>query len=265
MYFLLISAISLFILYVYYCTNYVKVNHYSLTFDVPNLLKVVHITDLHGKTSFMNGTLSEIINSLNPDIVFITGDLVSHQKSLTKVISELKKINQDVLYFVPGNYERETTKSILGKKKKITNKEYQDNYILISSVATYLENSGTYITIKDTTLSIYGFDNSIYGNEQLENKNQQNHHADIKVILAHSPNIINIINKNKVPYHLLLTGHTHGGQLRIFNKTIGGYKHFHVGMKKIDNSFFYISRGIGTVKIPIRFNCLPEITCFYIN
>ncbi|WP_379197256.1 metallophosphoesterase [Paenibacillus sp. GCM10012306] len=230
---------------------------------IPTPIKVVHITDLHGKTSFINGSLSKTINSLNPDMVLITGDLVSKQKSLKKVISELKKINQDVRYFVPGNYERETLMS-LGRKRNLSNEEYRDNCNLIGSVATYLENSGDIIRVKDTSISIYGLDNSIYGLEKLENKHQQNHHADLQFVLAHSPNIINVIHKNKVSYDLLLTGHTHGGQLRLFNKTIGGYRHFHVGIKKIDDSYFYISRGIGTVKIPIRFNCPPEITSFYI-
>ncbi|GIP24511.1 metallophosphoesterase [Paenibacillus sp. J22TS3] len=264
MYVLLIFITILVIMFVYYSTNYVKVNQHSLSFDVTEPIKVVHITDLHGKTSFINGSLSKIVNTLDPDIVLITGDLVSNQKSLKKVLLELKKINQTALYFVPGNYERETTKGI-GRKRSLTKEEYQENFSHISCVATYLENSGALINIKNSAVSIYGFDNSIYGLEKLENSNQQNYHADIRIIMAHSPNIINTININSVPYHLLLTGHTHGGQLRLFNKTIGGYKHFHVGMKKIDNSFFYISRGIGTVKIPIRFNCPPEITSFYIH
>ncbi|MFS1512713.1 hypothetical protein VQL36_09785 [Chengkuizengella sp. SCS-71B] len=67
--------------------------------------------------------------------------------------------------------------------------------------------------------------------------------------------------ENKLRYNLLLTGHTHGGQIRFFHKTFGAYKHFHVGMKKITpQSFFYINRGLGTVKLPIRVNCSPEIS-----
>ncbi|WHX29754.1 hypothetical protein [Brevibacillus agri] len=58
----------------------------------------------------------------------------------------------------------------------------------------------------------------------------------------------------------------HGGQVRIFGRTIGAYKHFHVGQKADENvGLFGISRGLGTARLPVRLFCFPEITVYRIN
>ncbi|WP_254613171.1 hypothetical protein [Brevibacillus sp. HB1.2] len=86
------------------------------------------------------------------------------------------------------------------------------------------------------------------------------------IFLAHSPNIISLIHSESLKADLLLTGHTHGGQVRLFNWTIGAYKHFHVGQKEDQSvGVFGISRGLGTSRLPVRLNCFPEITVYGIN
>ena len=85
-------------------------------------------------------------------------------------------------------------------------------------------------------------------------------------MLAHSPSIIKLLQEGNVLYDLLLTGHTHGGQIRLRNHTIGAYKHFHTGIKNVDKRRrFYINRGLGTVKIPVRLGSPPEIAVFTIG
>jgi predicted MPP superfamily phosphohydrolase len=57
-----------------------------------------------------------------------------------------------------------------------------------------------------------------------------------------------------------------GGQIRLFDRTSGSYRHFHVGVKKTGpDRYFAISRGLGTVKLPIRLNCFPEISVYDIR
>jgi predicted MPP superfamily phosphohydrolase len=85
--------------------------------------------------------------------------------------------------------------------------------------------------------------------------------------LAHSPNIIKYIDGNYISYDLLLTGHTHGNQINLpyIKKIISQYSNFHIGVKTIENKLFYISKGLGTTKLPIRINAMPEITVFRIG
>lgn len=90
--------------------------------------------------------------------------------------------------------------------------------------------------------------------------------VNMTIFLAHSPNIISLIYNEDLKADLLLSGHTHGGQIRLFNRTVGAYKHFHVGQKEDQSvGVFGISRGLGTSRLPIRLNCFPEITVYMIN
>ncbi|SES01449.1 Predicted phosphohydrolase, MPP superfamily [Gracilibacillus ureilyticus] len=245
-------------------TNYVKVSMHSLSFNLSNKVTAIHISDLHGKTHFLNGSLSKIILEYKPDIVFITGDLTNRKNQLTSIINEVIKIKDSgtKIYFTPGNYERETLKML--RKRSIQSKEYMDNRESLEQYMTVLENKGDLINLNNVTLSVYGFDNSVYGNEKYTDNPLSS--SDLTFYLAHSPNIITYLKNHNLKFNLLLTGHTHGGQVRLFNKTVGSYKQFHIGLRKLNNNqYFFITRGIGTVKIPVRINCYPEIAVFYLN
>ena len=69
---------------------------------------------------------------------------------------------------------------------------------------------------------------------------------------------------------LILTGHTHGGQIRLplygplATMTAMGKK-YASGLYRIGKSILYVSRGFGTSVIPVRFFCPPEVTVFTFN
>ncbi|MDQ1913745.1 metallophosphoesterase [Paenibacillus sp. GD4] len=245
-------------------TLWVKCSIHKLETSSRVSLTVVQLSDLHGRIQFINGSLSSIVNKVNPDYVFITGDLVSKKSQIYNVLREIRKLNCPNIYFVPGNYERE---GLVGFRKKLySDEEY--SFILRSlqeQNVSVLSNSGTQLETNQGKFLLYGFDNSIYGNERLT-LNIEELNYDYFIMLAHSPNIINFIEEKKLPYDLLLVGHTHGGQIRFLNRTIGAYKNYHVGLRKLDQRRnFYINRGLGTVKIPIRMACFPEIAVFKIG
>ncbi|MDF2670668.1 MAG: hypothetical protein K0R67_2974 [Paenibacillus sp.] len=227
---------------------------------------VVQLTDLHGRTRFINGSLSSIVNSIRPDYVMITGDLVTRMNQIGAVLDQLRQIECRSIYFVPGNYEREGVQGF--SKRTYTAEEYTHLMkLLMEQGITVLENSEASMNGEGgRRLFVYGFDNSIYGNEQLSSKAEDWLGYDYVILLAHSPSIIEFVERSQLPYDLLLVGHTHGGQVRIWNRTIGAYKHFHVGMKHLGGrKHFFINRGLGTVKLPVRFACPPEIAVFRIG
>jgi len=259
-YYLILFIFIIGILKIIKSTFYVNVKYNDLTNKNEKNITFVQLSDLHGRTRFLNGSISKFVNKINPDIVFITGDITSKERHLLPVIKEINKITCDNKIFVPGNYERQT---IVGfSKRNKTKEEYKDfvDELTLHDIK-YLENDGIMLKLGDKKIYIYGIDNSIYGNESFEHFERDN--QNFTVLLAHSPNIIPILKDRQIHYNLLLTGHTHGGQIRFFNKTLGAYKHFHLGMKFIDQSkCVYINPGLGTVKIPIRFSCPPEISVF---
>lgn len=246
-------------------TLYVKTKTISMSVPGVSRLTLVHLTDIHGRIRFLNGPLHRLVNRLAPDVVLVTGDLAQHGGQLNQVTTELSRINPRVgIYFVPGNYEREEViclrKRLYSSEAHAANKKTWEKHMIV------LENEGRLIKIGDSRILIYGFDNSTYGNERYgwDDSDQ----ADLTVFLAHSPNIITLIQQNGLKADLLLSGHTHGGQIRLFGKPLGGgaYKHFHVGQKGDEAvGIFSISRGLGTAKLPVRLCCFPEITVYQMN
>ncbi|AZN41035.1 metallophosphoesterase [Paenibacillus albus] len=255
-----------FIVSIVYQTLWVKCSYHRIGLGKSkSSLKVVQLSDLHGRIRFINGSLSSLVNRINPDCVMITGDLASKKGQLEGVLNEIARINCPNLYFVPGNYEREGLDGF--QKRVYSASEY--NFIIQSlqglNVAV-LENSGSTIEWNGKKCLVYGFDNSIYGNERLTWSKEDMASADCVIMLAHSPSILTFIENKQLTYDLLLAGHTHGGQIRLLNKTIGAYKGCHVGLKQTNKrSHFYINRGLGTVKIPLRVACFPEIAVFEIG
>lgn len=240
-------------------TTVVNMNHVRLP-----ALTIVHISDLHGRTGFLNGSLHRLVNDWQADLVCVTGDLTQHEGQLEKVMREIARIQaKDGIFFVPGNYEREELRGF--RKRKYSNSTYKRMKQVWQQNMTVLENSGASLFYHTGKLEVYGFDNSEYGCERYTGE-QKGEEPAFMLFLAHSPNIMSYIKKHKLTADLLLTGHTHGGQIRILGKTAGAYKHFHIGaIADQQVGIFAISRGLGTTKIPIRMHCFPEITIYRIN
>lgn len=79
------------------------------------------------------------------------------------------------------------------------------------------------------------------------------------ILLAHSPNRLSEAAALSVP--LVLSGHTHGGQIVLPGAGAIAARGFPVvaGLGRRDNTTIFVSRGIGTVYVPLRLNCPPEI------
>lgn len=250
------------IVYMLVETNYVMVSRYDFTKELSMNVKVVQLSDIHGRTRFLNGSISELVNRIQPDYVFVTGDLATRENELEPVLQELGRIKCRSIMFIPGNYERQTR--VGWGKRNYSEEEYRDiGRKLLEHGIIPLGNEGIEEEVRGRRLLVYGFDNSIYGNEQVSIQSDAWRDKDCFIVLAHSPSIITFVERNKLNYNLLLTGHTHGGQIRLFGRTIGAYRHFHAGLKRMGEcQYYYINRGLGTVKLPVRLGCPPEIAVF---
>lgn len=213
-------------------------------------LTIVHLSELHGRTRFLNGALHRLVNRFEPDLIVVTGDLAQHFGQLERVLKELGRMkSKDGIFFVPGNYEREQSVGL--KKKKYSPEAYEASKIAWKEKMVILENAAFEIEKDKSCIQIYGFDNSVYGNERYQQMKLRSPVANLTILLAHSPKIISFVKEHHIRANLLLTGHTHGGQIRIFGRTFGEYKHFHIGQKADETvGLFCISRGLGTSRLP---------------
>ena len=95
-------------------------------------------------------------------------------------------------------------------------------------------------------------------------QNEVSYKDSVKILLCHKPYAFDDIAKREID--LTLSGHTHGGQVvpfkyGKFNLSFASLVSSYIdGFYKIGKANLYVSRGIGTVGLPIRLNCPPEIT-----
>lgn len=234
-------------------------------------LKIAHITDIHyGKTTF-DKELKELVKKVNrtkPDIVVFTGDLIDQDTKLSnekkdKISSILSKLNAKIgKYAISGNHDYYFKEwDLLIENSGFIN--LNDKYDQI-----YLE-SDKYILISGISTNSYG-DKNI--NEKLKEskdflKDKKDSEKPIySILLMHEPDFIDNINLDN--YNLVLSGHSHNGQIRlpiigVMKSTLPyGSRKYYDPYYKIKNSDLYISSGIGTSKIKFRFNNKPSFNLY---
>jgi predicted MPP superfamily phosphohydrolase len=93
------------------------------------------------------------------------------------------------------------------------------------------------------------------------------------ILLAHEPDFFDIVLREDAPVALQLSGHSHGGQVRLpsLKSDAAGYysyapilpmygRRYPIGLRQVADRTIYTNRGLGVWPIPYRFNCRPELT-----
>ncbi len=216
--------------------------------------KIVFLSDFHqGSWSFFDSKRTKEvvnqINAMNPDIVLLGGDYVSdNPQYINSSFSELSKLHAPLgVYGVLGNND----------PKEATIKAMQDAGI------TYIKNDGLWIKKNNSKIRI-GAVGDLYTDSQNSRYAVGNAtENDFVVLLSHNPDFFPYATtKSKID--LMLSGHTHGGQITFFGlwapivHSEYGQK-FRTGVKHIENTTLIISNGLGTSIIPARFFAPPQI------
>lgn len=229
----------------------------NISIKIKNLKKsysIIQLSDIHIggliDQAFIK-TLVNKVNSLKPDLVVITGDLVDTSlKYANSSLEELKNLKSKYgTFFIVGNHEY-----------------FHDIYSIIKKVKTLgikvLENENVYIGEKNLGFNLAGV-YDVFGYNINEYK------PDIKsallstkkspiVLLAHQPKYI-----NEVPFSvdLVLSGHTHGGQIFPFNLLVKLQQPYVRGLHQHNiHTQIYINKGTGFWGPPMRLGASSEIT-----
>lgn len=209
---------------------------------------VVQITDVHLGAIYGAAFLTNIVNKINfldPDMVFITGDLFDGTgPDLAALAAPLKNIKSaHGVYFVSGNHETYIGKDKVAAALKDTGVVYLQNDAreikgLIVAGADYAESGGT--------------DKSAEFLRSLDPDKPT-------ILLKHAPDKINDIRAARLD--LMLSGHTHRGQLFPFSFiTRAIFGRFHTGLNTDGDLTIYTSPGTGTWGPPMRTSGRSEIT-----
>lgn len=216
-------------------------------------LRLVHLSDIHHSPFTDIEHISRavsIANSLQPDMFVLTGDYVSHESSYIAPVAE-----------VLGKLESEFgTFACLGNHDHWTDAEMVTNSMRETNI-TVLINEGFRFTAKDASFWLAGVDDYMVGKTDLRAALRGSFPDEMTMLLAHNPIIVR--RAARVGVDLMLSGHTHGGQIKLRwgdEKRILPRRKLKNGLYRRKNTQIYITRGIGTVVLPVRYGCPPEIS-----
>jgi predicted MPP superfamily phosphohydrolase len=218
--------------------------------------RIVQITDIHVNPTFRRAAVEDIVdvvNSLDADIVVLTGDLVDGSVAqLGFDVAPLKRINSvSGNFFVTGNHEYYSgVMEWIEEVKRLGFSVLLNEHLvirrgqarmLLAGVTDY--RGGNFLTShrSDPKKALNGAPP-----------------ADVKILLAHQPK--NIFDAAKAGYDLQISGHTHGGQFFPWNLFVGFSQPYVSGLHKHENTQIYVSRGTGYWGPPLRVGSPSEIT-----
>lgn len=250
-----------------------KVSSYTLYEDnLPKSFdgfKIAHISDLHSKPA--DGIFEAILDN-SPDIIAITGDLIHDDDKDYQCVLELIQKLSDIapVYAVTGNHDLWRTN------------HNQHIACLEASGAKFLRSDLIKITRGSEEISICGADDPFSKLPDVIERNVKKSLSLIpqcdgfKILLFHRANLFDIIKD--YGYDLILSGHMHGGQIRlpllggvcaptsaILSKSGMLFPKFTAGVYNHKKTSMIVNRGIGnTLPIP-RFGNPPEIGIITLN
>lgn len=225
-------------------------------------LKIVQLTDIHAgsfSSPKMMEELNWMINIHQPDLIFITGDFVNFSPAeLPLILPHLKSLSAK--YGVYG---------CLGNHDHYMNQEDHKRLLdyLSNAGIKLLINENVTLSINNSSIHIAGVDNSSYrqnfGDFDRALIGLSNEYPTI--LLCHDPTNWDKEIKGKRKVDLMLSGHTHGGQIAIelFGTYLTPARYTYdqfKGLYSYKDQKLYISSGIGTVGPPVRIGVNPELT-----
>jgi uncharacterized protein len=229
----------------------IEVTHHELPGAVATPLKIAHLSDIHAYGfGRRERRVLEILAEEKPDIILITGDSAGRwvgrpngDYASAKTVYEQLHAPLGV-WFVRGNWE---------------------NAQPVHNERTFYESVGVRLLLNSSgearpDVWIAGLDDPYTGIAKLDAALAGIPPGIYTILLFHSPGYFSHVAGR---VNLCLAGHTHGGQVRLpFTKPFWlprGAGHFLEGWYEDNGTKMYVSRGIGTSILPIRFFCRPEI------
>jgi hypothetical protein len=233
--------------------RWLRINHYRR----PSRLgcRLVHISDLHfhGDDRFLE-TIVKNVNDQRPDVVCFSGDLVDEASRLDAALQGVRSIAAPV-FGVPGNHDYWSGASFSRMRKAF--QETGGDWLL--DEAAFACNGALRIS------GLSGMALAPHIAAQPRKAASGRH-----ILLCHYPAVVKDLlalpEQTRPEMDLILTGHSHGGQVRL--PFIGalllpfGVEGFVRGWYDTPAGPLYVNVGLGTTALPFRFLCRPEIAVF---
>ncbi len=214
------------------------------------------LTDPHhgpfNRLSFIESIVAQT-NALKPDLIALGGDFIQgpRREYIVPGLEVLGKLRAPLgVYAVPGNHDH------------LHGNIHAVRRAIADSGITDVTNTGHWIELDDHRLRLGGVDDLWHGKQNLRAALGNTTDKDACVLLSHNPDYAETLRDPRVG--LMLSGHMHGGQIVV--PGLGyhcipsryGLKYLQ-GLVRAPRTQVFVSRGLGTVGLPLRIRCRPEI------
>ena len=217
---------------------------------------IAHVSDLHNaQFGEANQDLIQALQSSQPDIIAITGDLVDSRHTDISVAVQFAREAAQIapVYYVSGNHEARIVEYAQLKKQ------------LLEAGVQVLEDQGVLLERGGSALWLIGLDDpDFHLGESTDGRLKKLLHQGLyTVLLCHRPELMEVYAQNHVD--LALSGHAHGGQIRL--PVVGGLiapdqgflPKYTEDIYQMGDTAMEVSRGLGNSLFPFRVNNRPQL------
>jgi uncharacterized protein len=224
-------------------------------------LRIVQLSDIHHSPFLDEERINEAVrmaNDLGPDLVVLTGDYISHSRDYigpcARALGRLHAAHG--VFAVLGNHDHWTDGAMMSDALA------DQGIHVLCNESLRIERGSSYIRLA-------GVDDMTVKRDNLRQALEETNWDETQILLSHNPAIIREAARAGVD--LVLSGHTHGGQInwrlltgRKDRKTARWLRRpsrrLMRGHAQLGSTQLYVNRGLGTVVVPLRYGCPPEIT-----
>ncbi len=225
--------------------------------------RIAHMADFHygeySEPTFIRSVVQRV-NGLRPDLIALTGDFISSGPMVRRISVDFAHHCADLLGKLecPRKFASMGNHDVLVGRREVTDALESRGIPVLHNDAIPIEKDGARLWLAGVADTIVNTDADL---SAAIPKGRQAASEPL-ILMAHEPDYADEVVGSGVD--LMLSGHTHGGQVRIpfmppMNLPPMGKKYVE-GHFSLSGLQLYVTRGIGTVGVPFRFRCPPEIT-----
>jgi len=219
-------------------------------------LRIAHLSDFHlGLPSRGGRAVARAVEwtaAREPDLVVVTGDLVSRRRGEALLPPFLERLG-DRCYAVLGNHDVEHSRDPFSRTVGLS--DLTPTTLLVDEAAS--------VTIHGRKVQLVGVDPRAYRERRAQPWRLADPDADLRVLLCHYPYVLDTLPPGV--FQLVVAGHMHDGQivlplptgkLRLANPRA----RYSSGLYERAGTWMHVSPGLGTTFVPFRFFARPEVT-----
>jgi uncharacterized protein len=224
--------------------------------------RIAQITDIHFGPYMDRAGLERAVRlaqGFQPDLVVLTGDFVSHPFHQRNGLEGAK--NAEPCAAVFARWKGVPIIAVLGNHDHWNNADIVAGALRERGIRV-LRNQASAIEKEGQRLWVAGIDDALEGKADVPQSIAKIPSTEATILLAHEPDFADYAAR--FPIDLQLSGHSHGGQVRVSG--VGPIilpqmaHNYPTGLNRVGQLQVYTSRGIGVINPPVRLNCPPEVS-----